>query len=84
MRKHEIGSAIELVFLDESILLLGAHEREQIDKWLAHVQKAKKFVEWYNSVASVLGSQQNLTTVDEVLSDQLVYKLQQIVDFCQS
>ena len=28
MRKHEIGSAIEINFYDESILLLGAHDKD--------------------------------------------------------
>lgn len=37
MRKHEISAAIEVNFYDESILLLGAHEKDQVNKWLTYL-----------------------------------------------
>lgn len=48
MHKHDIGASIELNFYNESILLLGAHEKDQVNKWLASLQKTKKFVEWFS------------------------------------
>ena len=94
MRKHEIGAAIEVNFYDESILLLGAHEKDQVNKWLTHLQKGKKFVDWFLAVRSIVDRQSGAkATRDindmvhggvEVLSDQMIYKLQQIIDFCES
>ena len=93
MRKHEISAAIEVNFYDESILLLGAHEKDQVNKWLIYLQKSKKFVDWFLSVRSIVERQSGAKTRDindmahsgaEVLSDQMIYKLQQIIDFCES
>jgi len=82
MKKHEIEAAIELNFYDESILLLGAHEKDQVSQWLSTLQKAKKFVEWFFAIKGIIGNSQS--DQGDPLSDQLVFKLQQIVDFCQS
>ena len=100
MRKHEISAAIEVNFYDDSILLLGAHEKDQVNKWLTHLQKSKKFVDWFLSVKSIVDKQtgvkennkkaganddiNQMATGQEVLSDQMIFKLQQIVDFCES
>lgn len=74
MRKHEISASIELNFYDESILLLGAHEKDQVNKWLVHIQKTKKFVDWYLSVKSIVNG--NTGEKTNRLSDKLVSKLQ--------
>ena len=54
MRRHQIASAIELNFYDESILMFGAHEKDQINKWLGYFQKSKKFVDWFLSVKGIV------------------------------
>ena len=54
MRKLEIQASIELNLYDESILLLGAHEKDQVNKWLAYLQKAQKFVEWFLSIKGIV------------------------------
>ena len=54
MRKHDISAAIEINFYDDSIMLLGAHEKEQVSKWLTNLQKGKKFVDWFLAVKSIV------------------------------
>ena len=54
MTKYGIVNSIELNFLNESILMLGAYEKSQATKWLSSLQKAKKFVDWYFSIKIML------------------------------
>ena len=73
MRRHQIAAAIELNFYDESILMFGAHEKDQINKWLGYFQKSKKFVDWFLSVKGIVNRQD--TGASETLSDQIIFKL---------
>lgn len=70
MRKHDIEASIELNFYNESIVLLGAHEKDQINQWLISLQKAKKFTEWISSVRSIIQGQSGVSAAKvEALSD---------------
>ena len=50
MVRHGIENSIELNFLNESIMLLGAYDKAQMNEWLVNLQKAKKFADWYFSI----------------------------------
>jgi len=54
MKKHDIGASIELNFYNEGILLLGAHELDQVNQWLGYIQKSQKFSEWFLSIKGIL------------------------------
>jgi len=76
MRKSKVECSIELDFFNGEIVLLGAHDRDQVHSWLLYVQKAMKFTDWFSSVKSVLKANgAGNGSPGASLSDQIVYKL---------
>lgn len=57
MAKYGISNTIELNFINNSILMLGAYDKNQADQWLQSLQKAKKFADWYFSIKAMLKEQ---------------------------
>ena len=47
--------------------MFGAHEKDQINKWLGYFQKSKKFVDWFLSVKGIVNRYD--TAHNETLSD---------------
>jgi hypothetical protein len=85
MKKAKLQS-IELSFANESVLLLGAYDPDQISEWLLLFQKAKQFNEWFMNVKTLLkqcgydGKQKKPAQ----LSQSMAFKLKEIVEFCES
>ena len=81
MNKNGVQHSIELNFLNETILLLGAHERTQANKWLEHIQKGKKFMDWYKKLKDTVQEQQaGVKDPANMLADTIVKKLQELLE----
>jgi len=69
-----------LSFANESVLLLGAYEADQVNEWLGHLQKAKLFYDWFVKVKMTFKKCEK----QKDLPQQTLFKLQQIVEFCEN
>ena len=54
MTKNGVEHSLEINFINETILLMGAHDRAQVDKWLDNLQKAKKFYDWFTKLSNIV------------------------------
>lgn len=52
MKKKGI-TQFEMSFFDESFVVLGAYDLEQVKLWLDFFQRAKKFIDWLSSIKSL-------------------------------
>ena len=85
MARHGIENSIELNFLNESIMLLGAYDKAQMNEWLVNLQKAKKFADWYFSI-KVMIKEQDKGQIDpsKELQEAIIFKLREIIEFCEN
>ena len=85
MKKKKVVASVEISFYNESILLLGAYDKRQVEKWLSYLQRAKKFCDWLFSIKLMIEKSQNPDSNLKLdLTDAVVKKLNEIVEFCQN
>ena len=79
--------AIELTFQTDTLqLFIGCYDQEQLKRWLDGFQKGKKFSDWLLSIRYMLKKHNKNILKKKVglLNDHLVFKLTEIVEFCES